>query len=432
MWKTYIKLIIISGFIYWGIVGHGYAQSTLSSPYSAFGLGQLYQSNNMRNSSMGGIGIGTRDYFTVNVKNPASYTAFDSTSFVFEGSLKANITTMSTQDFSEDFSYATLDHLLFGFPVTNFWRSSFGLLPYSGIGYNVVDTDIDENIGKVQYNFNGEGGLSEFFWGNALRFGDHFSIGMNASYLFGSLDRIQRISFPDSSFLLNTKFNNSVSIKDFKFEFGAQYYTTLAGKLDFIAGAIYQPQAELSAKKSQLVRSYRGSVSGVDLIVDTVKMILNQKGNVILPARYGAGFSIADKNHWLFSIDYTFNNWQNYSSFGGNDSLVNSHLINIGGQIIPDANSLSYVKRIDYRAGFKYNISNLNFRDEQLNGFGITFGAGLPLRGATVRGSRSMINLGVSYGRYGTQAKGLIREDYVNFFVGISIYEWWFFKRRYK
>ncbi len=431
MWKTYTKLFIFTGFIFLAFTGQSFAQSTLSSPYSAFGVGRLYYPNNMRNSAMGGIGIGTRDYFTVNVINPASYTAFDSTSFVFEGSIKGNRTTMSTQDFSEDYSFASLDHLLFGFPVTNWWRSSFGLLPFSGVGYNVVDSDILDNIGNVQYSFQGEGGLSNFYLGNAFRIGKHLSVGVNASYLFGSLDRIQRVSFPDSTNLINTKYDNSVSIKDFKFDFGLQYYTRIKDKIDLTVGAIYRPEATLSSTRSQLARTYRANISGLDIILDTISMIDGERGYVKLPAGYGAGFAISDKNHWLFGVDYILDNWKNFSAFGQSDSLVNSHRINVGGQLIPNANSISYLNRIDYRLGMHYNVSNLDIRNEQLSGFGITFGAGLPLRGAAVRGSRSMINFGIEYGRYGTRSNGLIREDYINLFIGISIYEWWFFKRRY-
>ena len=411
--------------------GQSIAQSTLSSPYSAFGLGKLYEANNMRNNSMGKIGYGTRDYFSINSKNPASYTSFDSTSFVFEGSIKGNYTTMKTTDFREVYSYATLNNLIFGFPVTDWWRSSFGLLPFSGVGYNVIDSDVKENIGKVQYAYEGEGGLSEFYWGNAIRFGDHFSIGVNASYIFGTLENIQRISFPDSAHLIYTKFDHSLSVKDFKFDIGVQYYTTLKNDLDLIVGAVYSPKASLDADRDQLVRSYRGTVSGIDLVLDTVKMLQDEAGSVTLPAGYGVGFSLSRNNYWLVGVDYSFENWEAFRSFDESDSLVNSHTINFGGQVIPDANSLSYFKRVDYRLGFEYDISNLNIRGENLSGFGITFGIGLPLRGASIRGSRSMINIGAEYGRFGTLNNELIREEYFNFFIGISIYEWWFFKRKY-
>ncbi|MCB0806335.1 MAG: hypothetical protein KDC05_11090 [Bacteroidales bacterium] len=431
MWKTYGKRFIISGIILIFSMGIGMAQSNLSSPYSAFGLGKLYQGNNMRNYSMGKIGIATRDYFTINVKNPASYTAFDSTSFVFEGSLKGNNTTLNTTEFSESYSYATLDHLIFGFPVTNWWRSSFGLLPFSGVGYEVTDTDFDEFTGKSAYIFKGEGGLSKFYLGNAFRFGDHFSIGVNASYLFGTIDRIQKVTYPDSAYYINTRLDNSVSIKDFDFEFGAQYYTTFENNLNLVVGATYRPEKNMSAKRNRLVRSYQRTISGVDIILDTISYNIDEEGDVVMPAGYGAGISLSKRNHWLIGLDYSLDEWGNYQTFGVNDSLVNSQSIQFGGQIIPDANSLSYYKRIDYRWGIHYDLSSLKLSDEQLTGFGITFGFGLPLRGAAVRGSRSMINFGVEYGRFGTQNKNLIREEYYNIFVGISIYEWWFFKRRY-
>ena len=407
------------------------AQSNLSSPYSAFGPGKLYHGNNMRNYSMGKIGIATRDYFTINVKNPASYTAFDSTSFVFEGGFKGNYTTLNATGVKEDYSYATLDHLIFGFPVTDWWRSSFGLLPFSGVGYEVNDTDIDPLTGKTQYIFQGEGGISRFYWGNAFRFGNHFSIGVNASYLFGSIDRIQKVTYPDSAYFINTRMDNSIILKDLNLEFGAQYYTDIANDLNLVVGATYRPEKSMSAERSTLTRSLQGTISNVDVFLDTIAYSGQQEGDVLMPAGYGAGISISKRNHWLVGLDYSLDEWGNFKSFGVKDSLVNSHSIQFGGQIIPDANGLSYYKRIDYRWGLNYNISNLELSDEHLTGFGITFGFGLPLRGVAVRGSRSMINFGAEYGRFGTQNKNLIREEYFNVFVGVSIYEWWFFKRRY-
>jgi hypothetical protein len=86
---------------------------------------------------------------------------------------------------------------------------------------------------------------------------------------------------------------------------------------------------------------------------------------------------------------------------------------------------------MDYRVGVNYSKTNLNLRGNQLDAFGITFGLGFPLRSVAIRGSRSMVNIGCEIGRRGTTENGLIREDYVNIYFGISIYETWFFKRRY-
>jgi len=90
------------------------------------------------------------------------------------------------------------------------------------------------------------------------------------------------------------------------------------------------------------------------------------------------------------------------------------------------------LKRIEYRLGGRYYNSYLELKDNQLSGFGITFGFGLPLRSIALKGSKSMINLGAEIGRRGTIENGLIQESYTNLYLGVSIYEFWFFKRRYK
>ena len=174
-----------------------------------------------------------------------------------------------------------------------------------------------------------------------------------------------------------------------------------------------------------------GEISGVEFFRDTVEY-RNEKGKVVFPEGFGLGVSMVNPNHWLIGMDYKSDKWKDFKSFGVSDSLVNSQSIALGGQITPDFASNSYLKRIEYRLGARYFQSYLKLRGIQLDGFGITFGLGMPLRSLAVKGSKSMINIGVEAGRRGTMDNGLIQESYVNFFFGISIYESWFFKRRYK
>jgi len=82
--------------------------------------------------------------------------------------------------------------------------------------------------------------------------------------------------------------------------------------------------------------------------------------------------------------------------------------------------------------GARYSQTYLNLRDTQINSYGITFGVGLPLRALAIRGSKSKINIGFEIGRRGTTEKGLIQEDYINFYLGVTVNELWFFKRRYE
>lgn len=162
--KSYFSLLIVSSFVF-----QAAAQTGISSPYSSKGFGYLSNVNNLQNKSMGGIGIGTRKHYTINLINPASLTAIDTTSFVFEGGVVGHYTTLKTEYTNEAVSSASLDHLLFGFPITKWWKSSLGLLPYSTVGYNVVDIDYSEDIGNILYEFEGSGGLSKFYWSNAFQ-----------------------------------------------------------------------------------------------------------------------------------------------------------------------------------------------------------------------------------------------------------------------
>ncbi|MEZ5084494.1 MAG: hypothetical protein R2750_13775 [Bacteroidales bacterium] len=130
-------------------------------------------------------------------------------------------------------------------------------------------------------------------------------------------------------------------------------------------------------------------------------------------------------------MDYIYDQWEDFRNYNVSDSLVNSHLFKAGGHYIPDVNSFSYFKRVDYRIGAHYSLSYLKLRGEQLTDFGITFGMGLPIRSVSIRGSRSMVNLGFEFGSRGTLNKGLIKENYYLLHFGITIYERWFIKRRY-
>jgi hypothetical protein len=408
-----------------------YAQNEISSPYSAFGLGYLSNVNCIKNISQGSIGIGTRDNSAINIANPASYTAIDTTSFLFEGGITGSYMNFKSKDFNEDATSASLSHLVFGFPIMRWWKSSIGLVPFSKVGYEVIYDTLIEDVGQVLYTFGGTGGLSRINWGNAFQPFEFLSIGVNASYLIGTIDRIQNISFLDSIYFINTKIDNSVSIGDIYFDFGIQYFKELNKEIRLAAGAIYRPNITLNSEQNYLARTSLGEISNGEFFRDTIDYRSN-KGDVIYPGGFGAGFSFSKVNAWLFGIDYKNDKWKNYRSFGKSDSLVNSHNFAFGGNIIPDYTSTSYLKRIEYRLGARYYQSYLKLRGNQLNGFGITFGLGLPLRNIALKGSKSMLNIGIETGRRGTLNNGLIQESYTNVYFGVTIYESWFFKRRYK
>lgn len=94
----------------------------------------------------------------------------------------------------------------------------------------------------------------------------------------------------------------------------------------------------------------------------------------------------------------------------------------VGGYYIPDYDSFSsYLKRIVYRAGFRYENTGLIVNDKDINNYGMNFGLGLPL-------GNSKLDLGFEFGKRGTTTNNLIQENYFNLSVGISISDKWFRK----
>ena len=76
----------------------GYAQSGTNSPYSQYGLGILSNQAHGFNSGMNGVGLAYRKGDAVNTLNPASYSAIDSLTLVFDVGLTGQLTSLKEGD----------------------------------------------------------------------------------------------------------------------------------------------------------------------------------------------------------------------------------------------------------------------------------------------------------------------------------------------
>ncbi len=403
------------------------AQISISSPYSRYGIGDLQNNNSPLNMSMGGISIALKSPYFINTSNPASYSAFDSLSFVFESGAYSNIVQLGTNNLTENGNYTTLSNLKFGCPITKWWRSSIGLLPFSQVGYNIKDIENLEDIGKVEYLYKGSGGVNKFYWGNAIKINRNLSVGFNASYLFGTIDKTRYISFPDSVYFLNLRVKNFTKVNDFYINYGIQYYVKLKKNLELGSGVIFSNSTKIRAKDNIIAETFLPNISGVDIIKDTVENSPDVIGDIILPKNIGIGMVLKKSDKFMIGVDYQWQNWEKYSSFGEKDSLNNSMQLSSGVQIIPNSRSLNnYWEKINYRFGFRYSKTYLELRNNQLNEFGISFGLGFP-----IKRTNSTINIAAEVGQRGTTEHNLIKENYIKFTLGIAIYERWFIKRKF-
>ncbi|HSG67754.1 MAG TPA: hypothetical protein VK994_03540 [Bacteroidales bacterium] len=419
---TFVLLVFLSEDVW--------AQARISSPYSRYAIGELWQNNYSATlSGMGNIGLAIRSDNFLNIKNPASYTGFDSTSFLFDISGLGSYTTLKTTELSQDADYASLGYILFGTPVTKWWRASFGLIPYSNVGYTVYDESTLDSIGRVRYIYEGAGGLNQIHIGNAFAITPNLSIGLNTSYIWGVIDKRRRVTFPDSLSMISTRVDNVDHISDLMVELGIQYFIPLKNDLELGTGLVFKPGTSISATRKYIGQNYFSSTqSDIDLPRDTVAYNSAVKGNLKFPLGFGAGVSLKKTNQFIVGLDFSWRNWKDYEEFGRRDSLQNSFAVNLGGEYTPKHNSISsYWQRVKYRLGFRYENTYLEINNTPIKEFGISFGLGFPFKR-----SKSMLNFAFEFGNKGTVENNLVQENFFKFTFGLSIYERWFLKSKYR
>jgi long-subunit fatty acid transport protein len=403
------------------------AQIQVISPYSRFGLGDLAGNSNAWNMSMAQLGIGIQNPIHVNFTNPASYAAFDSLSFVFEGGFTGEFINLTSNFQSVNRSNGSLSYLLFGMPVNRWWKTSLGLVPFSNVGYNVANYEEYPQTGTVKRVYSGSGGISRIYWGNAFKIAKGLSLGLNASYLFGSMDLGGAVYFPDSLNTMNFRVSNALTMNDLSFTFGAQYKKKLTQDVSMIVGAVYTPTLNMAAKTDIIATTFLTGNTGLESVRDTLLMKEGLRGDIVIPTMAGGGVSVERNDKWMAGVDFKWQNWDKFKAFEMSDSLANSWQVSAGAQVIPNIDNYNnYLARIHYRLGFTFNKTYLVLRGQQLNEYAISAGFGLPLRGI-----KTMVNVALQYGNRGTTAQNLIQESYFRVVIGFSIYERWFVKRKY-
>lgn len=416
--------------VLFAIASNAMAQSTINSPYSKYGVGNLKGSYLPQQKAMGNLGYGISTmgaYQNINVSNPASYsnlrlTVFDIGASAYNQGLKKG--SLSERSFN-----ASLSHLLIAIPVSKKSALSFGLMPYSNLGYEFKNSDQKVDTFSVDHIYAGEGGLTRAYLGYGIAFGKHLSIGFNMNYTFGNLKEIQATEFSKYVGFLNSKTENNNSVGGLNFDFGAQYIAALNKKTRLTLGYTAGVKTQLNTKFSQLSTRYSSSVDA-DFRADTVAFTDGVKGNLTLPANHNFGFSIERLNKWLIGADFRMAKWSDFDKTGSADNLNDSWGFSVGGQITPNVNAVTnYLKLIDYRFGVSYDKSYVTLGTQDINVKSVNLGFGFPLISA--RNAFYKINVATEIGTRGTLKNNLVKENFVNLHLGFTINDKWFQKYKY-
>jgi len=414
------------------------AQTNSSSPYSAFGLGALRGDQLPQYRSMGGLSTGVRSlggYSNINVANPAAYSNIQLSTF--DIGMYMNRTILEKGGKSEGSGNFALDHLNFAIPLSQRSAFSFGLMPFSDMGYSYSSPMSFGSTDTTKANkaFAGEGGISKAYIGYGVQFGKHFSVGANVSYLFGKLNNISGIEYPNQLGTTNSRIEHKRDINGFNFDLGAQYHTLLNEKTLLTLGYTNTPGTKLNSTASEIATRISSNISEgtINSVLDTVSSFYGKEQKITMPMRHSFGFSINRANKWLLGADIRYANWSDYkdgSVLDDQSKFQDSYGASLGGQWTPDITSIKYWNAVDYRFGLRYDKTYLNLNGQDIKDMALSIGLGLPIRAERGLSSYYKVNLSAEMGQRGTLSSNLVKERYFNFTVSFMLNDRWF--QRYK
>lgn len=421
------KLVAIAVLLLVSFISANSQSFVTYSPYSKFGIGEMRVRGYANTKAMGGLSQGIRNEQWINYLNPASYTAQDTMSFVFDFGVEGDGLGSKSGQQSNYNTTANIHHLAIQFPVTRWLGASAGIQPFSKVGYRIrhVETnpEILSQLGAIKYYHIGNGGITQFYLGTAIEPLKNLSFGINMSYLFGGLEHNSEVVFPENSNCINIRKINSVVARDIAFSFGVQHASFFGAEKQFklVVGATLDNETAIGARRIELIQYSSGNSN------DTIFYKEYPKGSLTFPRNLTAGFTFSYMSNFMLGFEYGYQDWTNARFLNAADSLTKSQSFSGGIQITPNPNDLKYYyKRISYRAGYHYTNTNIKLKGNQIKDYGISFGLGLPFRR-----TNTSFNCSVEVGRKGTLKDNLVRETYGILNIGFTFYDFWFIKRKF-
>jgi hypothetical protein len=405
------------------------------SPYSVYGIGDISKEGTAYNKSKGGTGIATRNRKFINYLNPAAVTARDSLSFMADFGLVQNNTVFKQGDLKSGHNTFNIYDFVLSFPIYRSSAFMVGITPYSDVGYDFssieTDPDIIGNTGNISYDSYGNGSVYQAFFGAGVTLWKKLSLGAEAIYYFGNLDKITKMDYTDQSYRsLNS--GSELTIRGVTGKFGLQYEQELGGEVSMTIGATYRMGTNMKGYSTNFRYATQSSVTdSLRHTVDTLGARGMRFGDEI-----GVGIAVSGGEKWSAEFNYLRSDWRKsgfdsapgFAVSGGSVfSSTVSQSFRAGFEIVPNRNDMrSYLKTCSYRVGAYYDQAYYKLDGNNVNSIGITFGMTLP-----VFQWHNGITLGVDLGQRSSNRNNMIRERYATFFIGFNIHDLWFRKIQY-
>ena len=293
--NTLIKLLVAAAALFPAAVWAQTSSINAFSPYTMYGIGELNTPGTLPMRSMGGVGVAMRSTGVVNLLNPAAYSSIPQKTFLFnfglEGQNYYNSQTVAGQSKSTAYNTFNFHDIAFQMPVARKLGLGFSLTPYSSVGYRTKyyheydpSDPVWGNVGRVQYNYEGEGDVTEVKLGLGWEVFKNFSVGVAAQYYWGSIDRT--FTMTPTAITGEGTYTSSVgldnySISSVKGQVGVQWSPVLTQKRILTIGAAFDIGGDLNPEVTK--RIYVGDIYNTTVKGDTTHL------KMVLPRQLSAG-----------------------------------------------------------------------------------------------------------------------------------------------
>ncbi len=415
------KQIIVAAFAFLSAL-NVQAQSGTNSPYSQYGLGILSDQSQGFSRGMNGVGLALRKGNVVNTLNPASYSAVDSLTMIFDVALSGQITNFKEGNRRLNVKNADFEYAVGSFRLMPNVGASFGVLPYSNIGYDYSTTQtLNESLGSVPIEMKGSGGLHQAFVGLGWKVFRSLSVGANVAYLWGTFDR--SVTSGSTTYVEDFSKSFTANVNSYLITLGAQWEHPLTLKDNLLVGVTVGLGHKLHSDVA---------------VSDGDSTVFSAEKGFELPMTYGLGLGWTHSKKLFVGLDFTMQKWGSVEFPGTvqqgskkvyalrKDILKDRFGVNAGIDYVPDpASRRSFINRVHYRFGAGYATPyyyiNGNDGPKELS---VSAGFGIPLQNAY--NNRSVLNISAQWAR--TSAKDLITENTFRINLGLTFNERWFAK----
>ncbi|MFM7681751.1 MAG: hypothetical protein ACKO7P_03285 [Bacteroidota bacterium] len=318
-------------------------------------------------------------------------------------------------------------HLAFSFPiVANRWGTSFAFLPYSSADYEYTTSEgssAEFQLAKVQ----GLGGVAQVTWQQGWLLRPNFSFGLGINYLFSGFSRTHILNFPNLVNSLATRLEDRTSLNAFKYDLGLLYTRHLSENLDLNLAFTYSPRFAMNFEKDNLRTSYEQST---ETVYDTLFFGRTKNKQNIADA-FAFGWQLKKENAWQWHTDMSFQDWSKFSYNAPQEGFVAQYLFSSVFTFLPKANPLQYSQSMRYHLGSKFQRHYIRLNGDEVLDWSFLFGFSMPLKyNKEVPQGHTVFHFNFTYGLRGFNRVNLIKENYFNLLVYVTVNEKWFKKRK--